>query len=292
MTMASKTAVPQAGATTTHNGFSLISNEKLLELYSTMLKCRMLQTHIRTMGNANGWMGQESAEGGEACIAGLCVDLLAGDTLAPGPGGFGASFVKGLPVDKIFSIASRAGNRPRFRYATRGLIPPMLRLDAQLKRALIAAQANKASRNKNLVVAFCGEAKAAPEFLYEVMRQAGKRKLPMLLVCNSGTDSEDMCLKARECGFPGMTVDGADAVAVYRVTTEAVTHARRGNGPTLVDCKLWVHSGQKAIDRKRAADSILRMEEYLVRKGLFDKKFKASVRSQFRREIDAGMQCS
>lgn len=288
MTMASSTGVPSTEAITPHNGFSLISNEKLLELYSAMLKCRMLQTRIRAMAKEDPTIRAEAV--GEALVAGLCVELQTGDTLAPGLRGFAASFIKGLPLGNILAARSPAGSRPQFRYAAINLVPPSFGLEAQLNRALAVARANKASRNKKIVVAFCGESITAPDLLHEVMRQAGKRKLAMLFVYNSAPDAEEICIHARDCGFPGVTVDGADAVAVYRVATEAMTHARRGSGPTLVECKPWVHAGQKAIERRRAVDAILRMEEYLVRKRLFDKKFKASVMAQFRKELDDAMQ--
>lgn len=281
MTKASSTVLSAAGAAAPHNGFSLISNEKLLELYTTMLKCRMIETRVGSAAaNTN---GLKVAVGGEAPIAGLCADLLPGDTLAPGTRGFAASFVKGLPLNAILAP------RPGFRYATLNLIPPSLRLDTQLERALTAAKLNKASRNKKLVVAFCGESSAASGVLHQVMREAGKRKLAMLLVFNSGPDNDEIGDKARECGFPSMTVDGADAVAVYRVATEAITHARRGRGPTLVDCRPWVHAGQSATERRKAADSVFRMEEYLTRKGLFDKKMKPSIKAEFRKELDAAL---
>jgi TPP-dependent pyruvate/acetoin dehydrogenase alpha subunit len=289
MTMASSTAASPVDAATPHNGFSLISNEKLLALYSTMLKCRMLQTRIRTVAKENESTAQLAAIGGEAPAAGLCIDLLPGDTLAPGLLGFGPSFVKGLPADVILSTFSPVGSRLRFRYATLNLIPPSLNLAAQLERALAAAKANKSGRNKKLVVAFCGEASAAPDLLHEVMREAGKRKLPMLLMCSNDPDADEVCTKAKDFGFPGITVDGADAVAVYRAATESMAHARRGSGPTLIECKPWVLPGQKAAARRAAADSVLRMEEYLIRKGLFDKKFKSKIAANFRREIATAM---
>ena len=54
-----------------------------------------------------------------------------------------------------------------------------------------------------------------------------------------------------------------------------MAHARRGSGPTLIDCKPWVLPGQKPAKGRATHDPILRMEEYLTRKGLFDKKFKS-----------------
>jgi TPP-dependent pyruvate/acetoin dehydrogenase alpha subunit len=121
------------------------------------------------------------------------------------------------------------------------------------------------------------------------MRQAGKRNLPILLVCHSDSDSDEICAKAQECDFPGVSVDGDDAVAVYRVATEAISHARRGSGPTLIDCKPWPLSGHKSGHRMAAGNPILRMEEYLTRKGLFDRKFKSKVSTGFRRELESAI---
>jgi hypothetical protein len=52
-------------------------------------------------------------------------------------------------------------------------------------------------------------------------------------------------------------VDGNDVVAVYRVASEAIAHARNGHGPTVIDCRL---SGP--------GDPIENMLRYLIGKGL------------------------
>ena len=39
--------------------------------------------------------------------------------------------------------------------------------------------------------------------------------------------------------FPTITVDACDVVAVYRVASESIAHARQGFGPTLIDCQHW-----------------------------------------------------
>ena len=89
--------------------------------------------------------------------------------------------------------------------------------------------------------------------------------------------------RAHDYGLPGITVDGEDVVAVYRVVSEAISHARRGNGPTLIECRPWVVAGRK----KRAAGNAIRnMEEYLSRKGLFSAKHKSEVAAQFTRELE------
>lgn len=287
MTTASSKVVSQLDAAPPHDGFTLISNDKLLELYSTMLMCRMLQARIRTF--SGGPAASNSPVRPEAAIAGATVDLLPGDTLAPSPHGLVPAFIKGLPLGNIFPIVVPGGVKPRPPYARINLIPPSLSLAAQLERAIEVATANKKARNKRIVVAFCGNSTASPEPLHQAMRKAGKRDLPILLVCHSDSESDEICLKAQECDFPGVIVDGDDAVAVYRVATEAMAHARRGSGPTLIDCKPWVLPGQKPAKGRATHDPILRMEEYLTRKGLFDKKFKSKVTASFRRKLEAAI---
>ena len=272
-----------------HNGFSLISNDKLLQIYSTMLRCRMLEERIRVLAKQNGLTEAYAAKSQEAASVGFGVDLLPGDTLAPSPRGFIPCFVKGLPVSRIFSALSASPTRARTPYAPLKLIPPSLSLSAQLDRAIAAARENKARKNKKIVLAFCGNSNASPDLLHQAMHRAGKLRLPILLVCHSDLDGEDLCIMAENCGFPGVVVDGDDAVAAYRVATEAIAHARRGNGPTLIDCKPWPHSSSKSGKRQTVRNPILNMEKYLVRKGLFDKKFKSKVTANFRRELDLAL---
>jgi TPP-dependent pyruvate/acetoin dehydrogenase alpha subunit len=253
----------------------------------------MLQARIHALTKANSSTVSDASLGPEASLeapgAGIGLDLLPGDTLAPSPHGFIPSFVKGLTLGNIFSFLS-PGTASRPRYAHLNLIPPSLSLAKQLDRAIDAAAANKKSRNKKIAVAFCGSTSDSPDLLHQAMRQAGKRKLPMLLVCHTSPHAENFSAQAHDYGFPGVTVDGHDAVAVYRVATEALAHARRGSGPTLIECKPWSPSNRKPVGRAAAGNPIIKMEEYLTRKGLFDKKFKSAVMASFRRELDAAMQ--
>ena len=148
MTMASSKLVPPASAPAPHNGFSLISNDKLLQIYITMLKCRMLQDRIRTLAKQNGSIGAYATTGQEALAAGVALDLLPSDTLAPSPGGIIPCFVKGLPLAHISCCAFSEKRPARPRYAPLNLVPPSFSLRVQLERALDAARVNKTARTK------------------------------------------------------------------------------------------------------------------------------------------------
>ncbi len=62
-----------------------------------------------------------------------------------------------------------------------------------------------------------------------------------------------------------------------------------GSGPTLIECRPWVLSGHTESGRHAVRNPILKMEEYLSRKGLFDRKFKSRVMAEFRRELDTAI---
>jgi TPP-dependent pyruvate/acetoin dehydrogenase alpha subunit len=92
---------------------------------------------------------------------------------------------------------------------------------------------------------------------------------------NSGEDSgrptelQPAPLKKKGYAFPSISVDGNDVVAVFRVASEAIAHARKGHGPTLIECPL-----------ENSGDPIQNMEKYLIRKGLVDEQLSTCLDSR------------
>ena len=75
-------------------------------------------------------------------------------------------------------------------------------------------------------------------------------KLPVIFVCEhnlwaSGVPSsyaisvEDISARAASYNIPGITIDGNDVIAVYQAAADAAERARRGDGPTLIECKTY-----------------------------------------------------
>ena len=94
------------------------------------------------------------------------------------------------------------------------------------------------------------------------MNFAGVFKLPVVLICQNNQYAystpvsgqfaiQDVAARASGYGFPGVVVDGNDLLAVYEVTREAVERARRGDGPTLIECKTMRMLGHAAHDDAR-----------------------------------------
>ena len=222
-------------------GFSILSNEKLLQLYRTMLECRALGELAPVAS---------SFAGREAVVVGAARDLLPTDSLAAAPGDLFAGYLRnrtlGQPLEGLFS----------------GTAQPSMA--AQLKRALSAAAGGKKSGSGRIAAAFATGDLSGAIWSKAVARADGEG-LPILFICQAPHNSQSGRI-------PVIPVDGHDAVAVYRVATEAITHARKGNGATIIEC---------IFDAGGEAYALRRMEEYLTRKSLFRAAWKRKIAAEF-----------
>jgi TPP-dependent pyruvate/acetoin dehydrogenase alpha subunit len=85
---------------------------------------------------------------------------------------------------------------------------------------------------------------------HETLNFASLRKLPMFFVCENNTYATNTHIRERQAqtdiyrhaeqyAMPGVLVDGNDVVAVHAAATEAAARARRGEGPTLIECRTY-----------------------------------------------------
>jgi pyruvate dehydrogenase E1 component alpha subunit len=59
---------------------------------------------------------------------------------------------------------------------------------------------------------------------------------------------ENIADRAVSYGIPGVSVDGNGVLAVYEAACVAVERARRGEGPTLIECKTYRQKGHSRVD--------------------------------------------
>lgn len=260
------------------NGFSLISEAKLFELYVALLKCRLLEEHIRSLSRPGKLPARCRRSLGRAAPAvGAVIDLRPEDTLSVCDGGLSVSLAQGVPPRHLYAALYPDAANAR---GAAGVV--------QLKAAVRAAAAAKEERNGRIAVVFCGaEGKtgAVQTAWREAMRRADAENLPIVFVdcCDAGTRYRGG--RGKHYDFPGIVVDGNDVVAIYRVASEAIAHARRGNGPTLVECEFVRLSGTRKRGGEPADDPVRNLENYLSRKGLFRQHLKAEVTTKFQRQL-------
>ena len=266
--------------------FALISDEKLRQLYATMLHCRLLQERLLLQSKRSRSNNSHAPAtlGHEAGAVGVAIDLLPTDIVAPSSGDAISGFLVGAPLGASFHRAGTNGSNGHSKngHALLPLIPPASTPEAQLRIATGAAFAAKLRQNGSIAVAFCGEASAPPLLWSETLAFAAAHRLPMIYVTHTAGEA-NLSQLALDCGLPGIPVDGSDVVAVYRVAYETIARVRQGNGPALIECR----HGSDPIGADAAHDPIRNMEHYLTGKGLFAEAWKQKLIHEFSRDLDA-----
>ncbi len=286
----SKQSHPSAESSNSE-GFSLISNARLIEIYATMLKCRMLRERLRRLTAASGARNASAvSSASEAVAVGTVMDLLPDDTVASSD--LFALLVKGVPLASLLRpIVKPQAVSAAEPYLAHGVLAGPLSTSARLSAAAGAAFAHKRNKSGKVTVAFCGESAGA---LHETLEFVVAHDLPMIFVRQANSPFEAPGAGANRARkraaqapiqkLPIIPVDRDDAVAVYRVAHEALAHARRGNGPTLIDCV------PVRLPGRRAADPIRHMEAYLSAKGINPQDAKAKVNADFASALEAAIQ--
>jgi TPP-dependent pyruvate/acetoin dehydrogenase alpha subunit len=105
---------------------------------------------------------------------------------------------------------------------------------------------------------YFGEGATANGQCHEALNFAGVRRLPVVFILENNrfaystpTELEfaaDPVIRAEGYGFPGVSVDGNDVEAVFEASRVAAERARRGGGPTLIECHTMRMHGHGAHD--------------------------------------------
>jgi pyruvate dehydrogenase E1 component alpha subunit len=281
-------AVPGPDDVDAESGFSLISNRKLEEMYAAMLRMRMLAERSFSKKGSN-LCGAKLPAGREAFVAGVTIDLLPADTVLASPRNLLPGFLRGVPYQAI--LAGQYTGHSCFLASD---------LAARFNLGLSAALACKVKSTNNIAVVFAGAQEAASVFAREALTFAAAQELPLIFVCDSMNETgrsraASAAGQAKACGVPAIAVDGSDAVAVYRVASESCSRARKGRGPTLIDCRNFRISLRLASPRARSLnadrvvsqdDPIVQMEQYLANKRIFCAEQKAAICSSFVQHLE------
>lgn len=173
------------------------------------------------------------------------------------------------------------------------------------------ALSNKLRNNGRVTAVYFGDGATCEGVFFETLNMATLWKVPLVMICeNNGfaisvptsmaIPIENIAQRAQGFGLPGVTVDGNDPVKVYEAVADAATRARRGEGPTLIECKTvrWErHSAisagkyeneEEAMKWKRA-DPIPRLERVLVERGVSEETM-AAARSRAKTVNDEALQ--
>lgn len=263
-----------------------------------MLKCRLLSKRAGTLVRAG--KKRAFASGSEAVAAATLADARPDDSLISTAPDVCAALLKGVPLASLLRRFSGRSSAAKLRdsvgqvHFASGVVagpfagPPVCNFAAVALAAGCAFEARHSNR-KSVAIAFYRGANTDLS-LHEVLHFVLAHNLPVVMVRQSSRPLDVVLLRGRSGkgmrrSLPTIPVDANDAVAVYRVAHEAIAHARRGSGPTLIDCVPLRLPGE----RKRDSDCIVRMERYLESKGLRPGRIRADVVKKFTLALDAAV---
>lgn len=282
------------------SGFSLISTEKLIEIYQTMVKCRLLAERLPA-AFASGRAAQSCREaaGLEATFVGAAIDLGRDDAIGISSCDLFTDLIRAGQLksrdDQLKKLLGRHSPSPR------GGVRSSHAVTAPFDPAVAKAIAQKQSAKGRVTVAFALNGSAPLESWSRALSIARVRGLPLIFVLQHGSPTatsasarrhkiHNIASKAQAIGIPAMAVDGNDAVAVYRVAHESIARARKGRGPTLIECVHFIldesAKRRNSANSLRGRDPIRNMEQYLAGKRLFSAGLRSEAANKFREQLD------
>jgi pyruvate dehydrogenase E1 component alpha subunit len=272
-----------------------LSKDKLVEMYKRMLEIRFFEEKVFDIYAQNLVPGTIHLYLGEEAVAvGVCNALRKDDYITSTHRGHGHCIAKGAELKRTMAeilgkktgYCKGKGGSMHIADFKIGMLGATAVVGAGLPIAVGAGLSAKLRKTDQVVACFFGEGASNQGTFHESINMASIWKLPVIFVCENnlyamGTRQsrvmaiENVADRAVAYGIPGVVVDGNDVLAVYEATQRAVERARKGEGPTLIECKTYRHKGHSRVDPAKyrpkeeveewlAKDPIKRFKEKLL----------------------------
>ncbi|HXQ20539.1 MAG TPA: thiamine pyrophosphate-dependent dehydrogenase E1 component subunit alpha [Candidatus Acidoferrales bacterium] len=253
---------------------SAIPKEQLFHMYRTMVTIRRFEETIRDLffqGQIPGFVHVSIGE--EAVPTGVCAALTDKDYITTTHRGHGHMLAKGGEPKRMMAelfgrktgyCKGKGGSMHIVSYEL-GILGANGIVGAGIPIATGAALASSFRGNEAVAVSFFGDGASNEGTFHESLNLASLWKLPAIYVCQNNayaeftatsesTSVKDIAVRAAGYDMPGVVVDGNDVLAVYEVMRQAVTRAKKGEGPTLIEAKTYRWEGHVVGEQAFVAD--------------------------------------
>jgi len=204
------------------------------------------------------------------------------DWLVPHYRGLANAIVRGLTMKEwMLAVFAKAGdplsagrNIPGGCYSYHKLkIAPVSQVVASwIPKAAGIAYAAKLKGEGTVTLCTFGDGATSQGEFHEGVNFAAVHRLPVVFVCENNSyaisvpirlqmANPNVADRAAGYGIAGVTVDGTDVPACFETSREAVARARRGEGPTLIDAKIWRINSHTSEDNQAKYRTREEMEE-------------------------------
>src|SRR6266849_3453988 len=269
-----------------------LGEQELLELYRSMVRLRTYDERS-VVYHSQGRIGTYAIFWNhEAMQAGAFHALADEDWIFPSYRESAIGVLRGMPAATVLSWwrGHPAGWWNPADYNVASICVP---IGTHVPHAAGLAWGKKLRGEASCAIVYFGDGATSEGSFHEGVNFAAVMNVPLILFCNNNqwaistpitaqTRAETLADKAVGYGIPGVRVDGADVLAVYEATRDAVARARDGGGPTFIEAVTYRAAPHATADDPKAYIDLQRVEEakknecvgryegYLRRAGVLD----------------------
>jgi acetoin:2,6-dichlorophenolindophenol oxidoreductase subunit alpha len=231
----------------------------LLKMYAMMWRVRMFEEAMGILFKEKHLVGfLHLSIGQEAVSTGSCAALKPDDYLTLTHRGHGQMVARGSDVKKMAAeLLGKAtgyckgkGGSVHLADFQNGILGANGIIGASLVIATGAAMSAKIRKSGQLAVAFFGDGATNQGAFHEALNYAAIKKLPVIFICeNNQYAVSTSCSQAAACtsfasrgaayGMDAMQIDGMNILEVYDTVKIAANRARKGDGPTFIECMTY-----------------------------------------------------
>jgi len=299
------------------------SDASLTAIYRRMMLIRKMEERLGEIQKTGALPGPVHLYiGQEAVAAGFCAHLTDRDWIASTHRGHGHFLAKGgdpkLMAAELYGrvggICKGKGGSMHVADFSKGIIGANGIVGGGISLTTGAALAAQLDGQGDVAVAFFGDGAANQGVMSEALNLGALWQLPLILVCENNGFSEfsptdtvtagSIAERAQPYGVPSLQIDGNDIKAVLQAADEAISRARAGNGPTLIEARTYRLRGhveyevtflskgyreQAEVDLWIGRDPITRTQGYLVEQGITPAEIE-SIETEIIAEVDAAFE--
>ena len=284
----------------------------LVSLYRAMVLTRTFDLKAVSL-QRTGRLGTYAVSlGQEAVSVGVASAMRQEDVLLPSYRDNGTLLWRGVKMEEIL-LYWGGDERGSLSSGPAHDFPFCVPVGSQAPHAAGVAYAFKFRKEPRVAVCLLGDGATSKGDVYEAMNFAGVQRLPLVFIVNNNqwaisvplrlqTASETLAQKAIAAGFRGEQVDGNDVIAVRDAIEQAISGARSGNGPCLIEAltyRLGDHTTADDAARYRPPEEvqarwkeepIARLRAYLVSQKAWGKAEEEQLSAECQQRVEAAVE--
>src|SRR5271154_5768358 len=246
-----------------------IGEETRLRMYRMQVEIREAEQRAYDLFLQNLVKGTSHLSlGQEAVATGFAAAMRPKDLTFATYRGHAHTLARGVPVEKVLGelmqrdngLMRGKGGSMHLTSVEHGVMGSYAIIGAHLPIACGSAWRAQYKKQDDVSVCFFGDGTTNIGAFHEALNFAAVWKLPVVFVCENNLYMEYTPIgdvtavehpaadRASAYGLDRIVIDGNDADEVYRTAQKAFARARAGDGPSLIECMTYRHSGHSRAD--------------------------------------------